>query len=85
MAELSLESLLPESLQRDQVQERGTHKALHSGSLHHSAFSSLCLYLSDAIMLHFNHVEGVVGPASLLIKLHISCQAFKPHLERKAK
>lgn len=91
VAELSLESLQPESLQRDPVQERWAYKALHSGPLLLSALSSLWngskggLYLSDAIMFHFNHMEGVVGPASLLIKLHISCQAFKPHLGRKAK
>lgn len=42
-------------------------------------------YLSDAIMLHFNHMEGVVGRAAFLIKLHVSCQAFKPYLEGKAK
>lgn len=42
-------------------------------------------YLPDAIMLHFNHMEGIVGPASFLIELHVSCQAFKPHLENKVK
>lgn len=29
-------------------------------------------YLPDAIVFHFHHVEGVVGPTTLLVKLNIS-------------
>ena len=32
-------------------------------------------------MLHLNHMEGVVGPSSLLIKLNVARQSFKTDLK----
>lgn len=32
-------------------------------------------------MFHLYHVEGVVGPASFLIKLDVSSQIFESHLK----
>lgn len=32
-------------------------------------------------MLHFDHVEGIVGPAPFLVKLHISGQTFESYLQ----
>lgn len=39
------------------------------------------LYLSDPIVLHLNHMEGVVGPASFLVKLNVARQPFKTDLK----
>lgn len=39
------------------------------------------LYLSDPIVFHLNHVEGVVGPASFLVKLNIARQSLKTDLK----
>lgn len=39
------------------------------------------LYLSDPIVFHLNHMQGVVGPASFLIKLNVARQSFKTDLK----
>lgn len=38
-------------------------------------------YLANPVMLHFNHVEGIVGPAPFLVKLHVSGQTFESYLQ----
>lgn len=38
-------------------------------------------YLSDPIVFHLNHMEGVVGPASFLVKLDVARQSFKTDLK----
>lgn len=32
-------------------------------------------------MLHFDHVEGIIGPAPFLVKLHVSGQTFESYLQ----
>lgn len=39
------------------------------------------LYLSDPIVFHLNHMEGVVGPSSFLVKLNVARQSFKADLK----
>lgn len=39
------------------------------------------LYLSDPVVFHLNHVQGVVGPASFLVKLNVARQSLKTDLK----